>query len=269
LRLPNGQTVTPAKATFIPLRYEDKKQCADDQFNENFSDYVPKGGFSQYDNNGVPYYISKLESFNPVKGNVGKKLTIDQFVNRFSSLTTVIHNWYSYPDSPDLYKPNAADYYNGVTIPEDIKGIGLDCSGLVMNCMTNIRQNSTSFFFRDKGNTGFFEENAENIRNRRMRMIDVEINNNNNTLVQSGDIISSEDHIALCSLSNSAAINLEDYLTNAQKTGGDFTIIHNYQGEKILVGGFYSKTLRGPFRHWTPNPISNGAYIASRIYLWY
>jgi hypothetical protein len=268
LCLPNGQEFTPANA-FIPLKYEHKKLCTDDQFDENFSDYVPDGGFEQYKNNGVPYYMSELESDNPVKGNIGKKLTIDQFVARLPSLTPAIHNWYAYPDSP-LCKPNAPDYYDGTTMLEDIKGIGLDCSGLVMHCMMNVKQTTDSHFFRDSKDMGFLEENAGDIRKNRVRLIDVTISNNNNTLVQSGDIISTNDHIALCSLSDNNTVNLNVYLTNAQKANGDFTIIHNYKGEMILTEGFYSKTLRGPFKHWgLTNPLSNGTHRAGRIYLWY
>jgi hypothetical protein len=123
-----------------------------------------------------------------------------------------------------------------------------------------------------------FYQNAVRTGNLRTRTIPHNLINENQTLIQSTDLIYNDGHIAICAVAENA------YVTTEQITGRYFDIIHNYgyvnpaNGENgIFLGnfawfgqGFFKKTLHGPFAHWggrfdnNANPV-----IAGRVYLWY
>ena len=299
IRLPDGTTVsTPEnQVRYIPLRYEDKRRCNDRANNENFCNYIgviPQG-MSADDRraleayraqNGVPYYISP-NSNNTFHGNTGGKLVFSAFEGL---AIPNIANWYLYPNRPDVpndLKPNAPTFHERNTVIVDIKGVGLDCSGLIVNCLLDCRPENRqdSPFFIEKGGFRGYGENAYDVGNRRSRQIPLgdAYRNGDDLLVQTGDLIYSQRregtndgrHIALCVI-DSTRLNMDIHMTSEQKRGRNFTIIHNY-GNEALIGvrseyGFFQRTLKGPFRHWGVDLDNMEGWphsFAGRIYLWY
>ncbi|MDR2943080.1 MAG: hypothetical protein LBV17_10860 [Treponema sp.] len=288
---------------FVPLTYDIKKECKDNEdYPQNYCDYMvlprrTRDNEKDWDalnyykrHNGVPYYIS-----DPNVSGWGGKLKY----NKFIGLNETVLNWYSYRDDP-LLKPNSPDKPKPNTIIK--KGIGLDCSGLIMNCLLDIRYNGNNntninyndndrFFkgkseidedsYRDKG------EDAYELGSKRSRLIPLDdtYKNGNDLLVQAGDLIYSQKtkddegrHIALCVIDLDETPNLDNHLTIDQKNDKYFNIIHNYGGTRIYTNsdwfsdGFFCKTLKGPFRHWgvaLDNEEGWPHSFVGRIYLWY
>jgi hypothetical protein len=100
---------------------------------------------------------------------------------------------------------------------------------------------------------------------------------NDNTHIQSGDLIYNNDHIAICAIPN------DSYLSESEVNERYFTIIHNYgyinddnnkpsifTETSIFTDGFFHKTLQGPFRHWGVHLVGDEINASvGRIYLWY
>jgi hypothetical protein len=295
-----GTTVTTPENSdntgwYIELSYEEKKTC-NDRLDENYCDYIGKipTNMSKEDEDalidykkhyGIPYYNSKWDKPNIYGGKL-KLLEFDVLRSKGE------HNWYSYPEGS---KPNSPNIRDG-----EMKGVGLDCSGLIMNCLLDIRYNGNNSNLNDKDR--FFkvinDKNIEDENNfraygedvsifgpKRTRPIPHKLVYNNNTLIQSADFIYVEEgnaHIALCAINQNEYVCDNQISTNGTEQG-NFKIIHNYGGDFIsyltkgsqpikdrYFKGFFKKTLCGPFRHWEVNfgTISIQAK-AGRVYLWY
>jgi hypothetical protein len=287
---------------YVPLTYDIKKKCKDNEgYPQNYCDYMdlPQptsnnqkdiDALNYYKNhNGVPYYIS-----NPDVTGTGGKVTYNIFKERLNIEN--ILNWYSYNDDLSS-KPNSP------TTPKlnsNVKGgVGLDCSGLIMNCLLDIRYNgNNNNNYND--NNRFFKgiskekedgyrtngENAYDLGSERARLIPLDdiYKNGDDLLVQAGDLIYSQTinnsgrHIALCVIDSGETPNLDNHLTINQKEEKYFYIIHNYGGTKIYTNngefsdGFFCKTLKGPFHHWGVALDNEDGWLHSlvgRIYLWY
>jgi hypothetical protein len=278
------------KTWYIPLTYDIKKKCMDNKdYAQNYCDYIgtipqdmtkaDEKALKEY-KYGVPYYIS-----NPDVTGTGGKVTYNIFNERLNVKN--ILNWYSYDDSKPS-KPNSPTEPN----PNIKGGIGLDCSGLIMNCLLDIRYNrndSGEFFVEiplKNGNS--YRSNGENVEKMgptRTRLIPHTLVNNENTLIQSADLIyvtEGNPHIALCAIPHDKYVH-NNQIPTADIEQGDFRIIHNYGGSfikyvtngtqpilKNFNEGFFMRTLSGPFRHWGANFGSGNTNAkAGRIYLWY
>jgi hypothetical protein len=276
---------------YIPLTYANKKLCKDNEevdndvnFGDNkrnYCDYMvlPVTGRdidhlryyrAHY---GVPYYISESNTI------TGGRIPYTNFCQPLSNSVT---NWYSYNDSS---RPNLPSDHS---IENRLKGIGLDCTGLIWNCLldTTYSRDDVTKFLADRGNYRG-NENSIKVGSTRARLIplDARYRNGDDLLVQAGDLIYSTDNanrhiaIALCTANAIEAINLDMHLTEMQKNDRYFTIIHNYGGEGIRldngnwhIDGFFRKTLKGPFRHWNvelDNTTGTNKVSVGRIYLWY
>ncbi|MDR3172827.1 MAG: hypothetical protein LBU19_01135 [Treponema sp.] len=205
---------------------------------------------SYEENNGVPYKYGQ------------KKSLAD-----FNVLQQLPPNWNSY----DANRKPCTD-------------IGLDCSGLVMNCLLDTEDESGNKSFVDtnviRNNVNYgklraFGENASRIGECRVRKIPLDIRTNNDTLVQIADLLFSNDHIAIClnNFSFNEQADLNSCLTTNEIDERYFKIIHSYGGNSIIgvngpINGFFKKTLFGPFRHWNVS-LNNIACNVGRIYLWY
>jgi hypothetical protein len=197
--------------------------------------------------NGVPYFETTED------GTAwGGKCSYDTIK---TALQTCPANWNLYPDGSKPCRPTG--YKNTAETGE--KGVGLDCSGLVTNCLRDTLSEDgggQAFFNAPAG----FEEQAFPLGSTRARAIPLDLragDNGTDTLIQSGDLIYTKTHITLC------AVSPETHVTASQVTpnAGDyryFTIIHNYGEEglhlnlstTLFTNGFFKKTLKGPFRHW-------------------
>jgi hypothetical protein len=289
----NGQNYPPHSGNewFIPLTYEIKKKCMDIDYLQNYCDYMvlPTVGkdreYLEYykNHNGVPYYISELN-----EKRYGGKVEYDTFFSRLN--VPNIRNWYSYNDNPYASKPNMPN--NNDANQDCLKGIGLDCSGFIMNCLLDTTYDDitkTPFLKTEDNNLRPNGETAYNLGNDRARRIplDSEYKNGEELLVQAGDLIYSQEvgkndgrHIALCAIDFNEVPNLDVHLTECQKNEKYFAIIHNYGGTGIFLenkkikwtDGFFCKTLKGPFQHWgveLNNKIGWPNSYAGRIFLWY
>jgi hypothetical protein len=283
IRLPNQTSLSAVIGEwYVPLTYTYKRNCRDKEYEQNFCNYAEQqSGLTSDDSSaieqyrthyGVPYYMSPGEG-DEFKGNYGGKEELRTFNERLNNNATY-DNWYSYPDNIRV-KPNApTGYESGGT--RDIEGLGLDCSGLIINCLLDIHlQNiGRTIFFADPNGLRGYGQRAPNIGRERSRKIDINIMNDSNTLVQAGDILYSNGHIAIITIDRDN-IDLDRHLTDSEKKSRYFTIIHNYGGKQIYLGnnvpfdlGFFQKTLKGPFRHWGVL-LDNNLASAGRIYLWY
>jgi hypothetical protein len=285
IRIPGQETKMYAEKgdnrAWIQLGYAEKKLCDDSKFEQNYSTYVDetklaglsaddRKSVSQYmQSNGVPYYTGDNN------GNKGGKQPYSVFEDQ---LSTVPKNWYLYPDSPAA-KPNCP------RIGSDIHGIGLDCSGLVMNCLLDTKVNGRTYFKENSENTRTDGQKAVRIGTDQTRRIPQKIlTAEENTLLQKGDILFSLHHIMIVS---------QETVTKTQLlTTRDFTIIHNYgqfdtenvPNKNILYtdsgefsSGFFMKTLEGRFRNAglkidNSKEFNNddlGITHTGRLYLWY
>jgi hypothetical protein len=278
---------------WIKLGYAEKKLCDDSKFAQNYSTYVDetklaglsaedRKSVSQYmQSNGVPYYISE-------GGSSGGKYQYSVFEEH---LGTVPKNWYLYADSPAA-KPNCP------RSGSDIHGIGLDCSGLVMNCLLDTKVNGRKFFKENSENTRSYGQSAARIGKNQTKIIPQNIlTAEDDTLLQKGEILYSSDHIMV--LSQEKTVTQTQLLSTR-----NFNIIHNYgqfanpkknkqTGEKYwkdkrsyiwidlasepFSSGFFMKTLEGRFRNAGLkidnskefNDDEPGITHTGRLYLWY
>jgi hypothetical protein len=299
----NGQTYSPANTSwYIPLTYTIKQSCRDnEEYPQNFCDYgeLPPGltdsneitALNYYKtHNGVPYYISDPYDVanNPNGDGTGGKCILSDFNSR---LNANVINWYSYLDSPNPSKPNSPTNRENNHKP----GIGLDCSGLIMNCLLDTTSDDiteSKFFMEGSSTIRPYGESAYDMGDKRTRLIPLDdtYNNEGDLLIQAGDLIYSKKvsqsdgrHIALCVIDPNPnnQPNLDIYLSKAQKDSRYFTIIHNYGNTWIYSSyfpsgrwdnGCFVKTLKGPFRHWgvyLNNQAGSPNSFAGRIYLWY
>jgi len=288
IRLPNGTEITAPEnqSWFIPLSYDNKRQCADNVINENFCDYIlDERDLQQIRDenernlddrniralnayrrqNGVPYYMSE-------EGETGRKFAYDNFSQRLSAnVNANAITWYSYDDN-SLSKPNMP--HN----PREgrLGGMGLDCSGLVINCfldcLLRYGEEETMHFFTERGDFRVNGEQASVIGPNRTRKIPIDTVTDNDTLIQSADLLytNSPGHIALC------AIGQNVYVPRNECDTGHFPIIHNYGENRVwtnigwFYGGFFKKSLCCPFLHWGVGfGAADNQVKAGRIYLWY
>ena len=270
---PNGQVKDYPEDTgarYIKLTFAQRGLCKDNEEKENKGNYISSdintdglsprdiAAVSEYGKHyGVPYYMTNDEG----KGNSynGGKYKLSKFQNAF---TAVPCSWYAYAANT---KPNGPTNAPN----ENVKGIGLDCSGLAVNCLfeTTTSDLVTKYFETKEDD---FQRNAKQICSNRIRVFPKD----KLELMQSADFMCSTNHIAICAIEKNAKLTLQEIQSRY------FTIIHNYGKEYIWlenVGiyskGFFYRTLKGPFRHW-------GAYLLNvppdrenadggRIYLWY
>lgn len=140
IRLPNQNSLSAASGEwYVPLTYDYKKNCRDRDYEQNFCNYAELPSYLTGDDRlaieqyrthyGVPYYMSP-KGGDAFQGNYGGKEELRTFNERLNN-NTAYNNWYSYPDNIRV-KPNApTGYGSGGT--KDIEGLGLDCSGLIIN----------------------------------------------------------------------------------------------------------------------------------------
>jgi hypothetical protein len=190
----------------------------------------------------------------------------------------------------DLKDPKAKwTDYTDTKRPGD--GAGIDCSGLIAYCLNSVKtaELDGEMFFLSREISG----NSITLGKTCARLIPLTITNEKNTLIQSGDLLYKQydderhRHIAICSNDwdyfNKATKDMNAYVTVREKDSKYFKIIHNHNGQgipclsrngnqPITVSGYFSKTLWGPFMHWTNTILNNGTansdVTASRVYLW-
>jgi hypothetical protein len=263
------------KTAYVSLTRKQKARCNDKIHPENHGNYMNFDGVSDPrdiealkaygESYGVPYYISELPS-------TGGKDTAAIFENRLINLPD---NWYSYNDNPKS-KPSAPTNPEG----KDLPGIGLDCSGFIMNCLLDTKVNHQSFF-QERDRKRANGERARDMGRERSRKIDITKRSDTaHCLIQAGDLIYSTGHISFCAIEKNKNLVIEEIKSRY------FTIIHNYGESNIFITknipnvkeGHFCRTLKGPFRHWGINlsnnqildePKGNQDANAGRIFLWY
>jgi len=256
---------------WIQLSDDEKKLCMDIDYDENYSNYVGDSGVNIYNNNGVPYFISG--EYPPEKTTrYGGKHTYNDFLNMNMSATG--HSWYSYTPRPSM---------------NDNTGIGLDCSGLVTNCICDCNEFSVFSITDDDRSNGinvgaFKSDICRNITKK---------NSPYNGLLQRSDVImsvfTSGSHIVICDEGNVNPNFTNTYITQSKINTADVQVIHNYGATvendesnylksdtsltaEFITNGCFMKTLRGPYKHTGIN-LKTGENISSnitlgRIYLW-
>lgn len=262
----------------VELTLEDKKNCDDSKFPQNYSNYVEiaksvtnkndKKALSIYkQSNGVPYYMNGMDSNNN-KG--ARKLRADEILN----WSEQEKNWYSYKK-----KTNTGDF-------------GIDCSGFVSNCLTAFCYENKEKHFLNLN--GYFQNyvRATSIRDSLCREIPITENTKGLSYLQKGDVVISSTHIAF-----SYEINLDAHLAMDKIVGTNknyFTILQA-NGNSLVSNddnkdteasclylttppnkyteGFFLRILKGPFRHWGVVLEENSNMYKKarlgRIYLWY
>lgn len=258
---------------WISLSFAEKKICNDSVYQENWCDYavnttVELSGYSSH--YGVPYFISA--DYDGITRTGGKNVYSD-----FEALENQ-NNWYSYEKRTNRYGNNS--------------GLGLDCSGLVINSMCDCRIPPDNYFSIGKKlrNNGI---NTINIRDILSRSINLDINATNkiNSLVQKGDVIVSEigsaKHIVIC-VEGKLEVSFKNTYVGFQKLkDGSLKVIHNYgateDNENSYVvfngknynDGFFMKTLEGPYKSTGIKIYDAGSdswknnVKIQRLYLWY
>lgn len=256
---------------WIELSDNEKKTCMDTDYDENFSNYVSDTRVSVYNNNGVPYFIS--DTYQPeTTDRYGGKHTYNDFLNM--NMPETGHSWYSYTPRPSM---------------NDNTGIGLDCSGLVTNCICDCNGFS-AFSITDND-----RKNGINVGAYKDTICRKITNNNSpyNGLLQKGDVImsvfNSGKHIVICDEGNVKSNFSNTYITQSNFDTADVQVIHNYgatltanennyvktdsgDNSETITNGCFMKTLRGPYKH-TGIKLKAGQNISSnitlgRIYLW-
>jgi hypothetical protein len=301
----NDQSHSPETGRwFILLTLALKQACRDNENSVNFNDYVDlsSAAFQALDQrdrealarygrqNGVPYFITEPG------GRWGGKLAYDVFDRR---LNVDVINWYSYRDGNETRdrsgqvpaRPNSPTALEA----SPFRGVGLDCSGLIANCLLDIT-NTTHVVNSENGQPFFappsnvrraaFERQAIDIGTYWTRLIPIDAANRNgdDLLVQAGDLIYSNTHIAICTIEllsenthpyTDIPPNLDTHLTQTQREHEYFSIIHNPGRNAIRRhngaswhNGCFTKTLEGPFRHWDAT-LNNTDTFVGRIYLWF
>jgi hypothetical protein len=274
LKMPNGHSKDFEKKTaYISLTRKQKMRCNDKAHPENYGNYTniknitdarDIAALNLYGKSyGVPYYMSDDEY------HYGGKDVLSTFDHQLNSIP---NNWYSYNETQ---KPSAPRSSKGA----DVSGIGLDCSGLVMNCLLDTKIHDQSLF-QEIGDIRSVGTQARKIGKYKARLINIDKESGpNHSIIQAGDLFYSTKHVSLC------AITQRSYLSKMEKEEKYFSIIHNYGQSSISMAsgasvsnGHFHRTLKGPFRHWnavlTNNPIPDHAdrgidANAGRIYLWY
>lgn len=252
---------------WIQLSDEEKRTCDDSQFDENYSDY------GLYANNGVPYFISG--NYDSEQKFGGKHAYKD-----FEEMTVSNNNWYSYEPRPSMF---------------DSVGIGLDCSGFIINCICDCNNfGAFNISVTDRKNG----MNVTDIKNAICRAIKNNQNQNSNYdylgFFQKSDVIMSEiptasgavaRHIVLCNNGEVHSTFNNTVVTQEVLNTGDVQVIHNYgatrDGEKNYIktngtynyDGCYMKTLQGPYNHTGISLLDVTQKIKKeitlgRIYLW-
>lgn len=195
----------------------------------------------------------------------------------------------TYQKLADAYSTLPSNWNEYSTGQKPFSEFGIDCSGLIMNCLLDVRHCGTdneSFFIDGPTENSYrtWGENAQSMGNWRVKEIPLTIINevgmaSAHTLIQSADLIYTNAHIALCAIDEDMYISKEQ-ITPDRNDFRFFNIIHNYgdsgiwtnneAAENLYVNGFFRKTLYGPFRHWGVDFGSNNNQAkAGRIFLWY
>lgn len=252
---------------WIQLSDEEKKLCMDIDYDENYSNY------GLYANNGVPYFISG--NYDSEQKFGGKHAYKD-----FEEMTVSNNNWYSYEPRPSMF---------------DSVGIGLDCSGFIINCICDCNNfGAFNISVTDRKNG----MNVTDIKNAICRAIKNNQNQNSNYdylgFFQKSDVIMSEiptasgavaRHIVLCNNGEVHSTFNNTVVTQEVLNTGDVQVIHNYgatrDGEKNYIktngtynyDGCYMKTLQGPYNHTGISLLDVTQKIKKeitlgRIYLW-
>ena len=209
-------------ARYIELTFAQRGMCNDKDEKENKGNYVSTEGLSpqdaaavsEYGNHyGVPYYMTSLEGADYDSYN-GGKYKLSKFQNTF---TAVPRSWYDYATKSKPNGPTSAPN-------ENVKGIGLDCSGLAVNCLleTTASDSVTKYF---ETTVDDFQRNAKQICSNRIRLFPKE----KLELMQSADFMCSKFHIVICAIEKSAKVTTQEIQNR------NFTIIHNYGEDHIHV----------------------------------
>lgn len=241
----------------VELTLDDKKSCDDSKFSQNYSNYVEidksvtnkndKKALSIYNQtNGIPYYMNGMDSAN---NKNSEKLKTEEILN----WSEQEKNWYSYKK-----KPNTGDF-------------GIDCSGFVSNCLASFSYDNKTKHFLNLNN--YFQKNVNSsvFLNKLCHKIPL-IGDENKYIFQNTDcLISPSPHIVLIDTERNLVLRT-DYDLRIVQT------IHNYFGynnttkitlltnDNTYKKGYFSRTLKGPYRH---AGISVSSTTVGRICLWY
>ena len=195
-------------------------------------------------------------------------------------MTVSNNNWYGYEPRPSMF---------------DSVGIGLDCSGFIINCICDCNNfGAFNISVTDRKNG----MNVTDIKNSICRAIKNNQNQNSNYdylgFFQKSDVIMSEiptasgavaRHIVLCNNGEVHSTFNNTVVTQEVLNTGDVQVIHNYgatrDGEKNYIktngtynyDGCYMKTLQGPYNHTGISLLDVTQKIKKeitlgRIYLW-
>lgn len=264
--IPNYGTksFTESDNVYIKLSYENKKLCLDSNNACNRGNYTsslevtdPRDivAINNYNNSGLPYFMfGAMEKWNNGQNQKYKKMTKEQLF----SWNENADNWYSYENKPNT------EYF------------GIDCSGLVVNCLLSIKDepNRAIRFYSANSTGNELEVNATMMGgNDNCRQIPINITSDNetNTIIQKSDVVYvAGDHIGICDEGNILASFGNDYLSSEKRQDRYFNVIHNYGTENVRLSNdtlctksFFCKTIEGPANHWNLNTLNY-----SRIYLW-
>ena len=274
----------------IKLSLADKKLCNDREYTCNMGNYIDTTGLSDsrdilgvngYNNYGIPYFINdgKMNRVSETNTNKRKKSELLAWNEQLDTNQEQIKNWYSYPNNK---KPNT-------------NAFGIDCSGLVINCLLWPDNDTFSTKFEPKGNTALSNTSAVTIGNNYSRKITTKENTSLYSYLTKGDIIYSPFHIVTCIEGGLYNDFFNQYVSNTKLNNDDryINVIHNYgpyQNKNIKVEpqisqnkytnntkSYTLKTLRGPFKHCGDIMLVDSDYngdftwdkaYLGRIYLW-
>lgn len=274
----------------IKLSLQDKQSCNDREFTCNMGNYINTEGLTDsrdilgvngYHNFGIPYFINngEMNRVSEMNENKRKKEDLLAWNEQLDANQKQILNWYSYPNNK---KPNT-------------NAFGIDCSGLVINCLLWPDNEVFTTKFEPKGNLSLSNTNAITIGNHYSRKITTKENSSLNSYLTKGDIIYSRYHIVTCIEGELNDTFKNQYVAHTKLNNNDryINVIHNYgpydnksiKVEPLISGNQYTKntksytlkTLRGPFKHCGDIMIVDSNYTNSltgdkaflgRIYLW-
>ncbi len=293
IQFPNGSSPTINEPhLWIELSFKDKQSCDDSGSIENYCDYDSTGN---YTNNGVPYYISEGIA------KTGGKHTYSDFIS-MSTASNI--NWYSYNKYPSMYNSFNTRDLNDPNA-QKTEGVGLDCSGLVINSICDCINTSHKLSITEKTREDGIS--VTDIKENLVGAVDMNIYDSDNSLMQKGDFVLSEIHIESVdawarhiTICNSGSINNNFMNTNITKTSltnADFEVIHNYGAidsadenyiyknlseintADRIKSGCYMKTLQGPYNNTGIKLMNNSStsviniadqkiITIGRIFLW-
>lgn len=274
----------------IPLSNSDKQLCNDRANLCNIGNYKStaelstvrdKTGVNGYNNFGIPYFINNtdMQVVSEMDQNKRTKKELLEWNEQIDEDGEIIKNWYKYPNQK---KPNT-------------NAFGIDCSGLVLNCLLWPEDATFTTKFEPKTIGVLSNILARNIGIWYSRKITNKENFYQKSYLSRGDIVYTKTHIATCveGLLNNNFKNNYVSLSELDYNNRYFTVIHSYgdyekkaiRVDPIVNGKIYTnntksfilKTLSGPFKHCGNIDIKDSEFTGDftgqtaflgRIYLW-